>query len=312
MFSNLQRPHNLANSFMLFLLSFNALVSLGIGSLYWRFLHGSDTVIANFLHSPGFLVFNQVIAFLLPLAIFTLISRLNAYYIPVPIPKRPLGLANIVLIIIISLLIQPLMMFVSGLASLFLPNPVPSLLSEIVRLPLPLALTIIALVPAICEELVVRGFIQARYAQLPVFTMALVNGLFFGIIHMNLHQFTYAFLIGIIFAYMVYFTSSVFAAMLSHFVLNATQLTIVYFSPVQLYYVATPQQQEVLETLSQITPLVIFTLPLVGGLFYVFITYNRFKNPKPPQEEGESVNKPFDLAFFAVIGLFIIYMILIT
>jgi len=304
------KPHNIANSFMLFLLSFNALVSLGIGRLYWRHLHGSGGALALFLRSPGFLVLNQIIAFILPLIIFSLISRARGEYIA--LPKKPLGLVNIVIIILISILIQPFMMLFSGLASLFLPNPVPSLLAEIVRLPLPLALLVVALTPAICEELVFRGFIQSRYTQLPVFTMAMVNGLFFGIIHMNLHQFTYAFLIGVIFAYLVYFTGSIFAAILSHFVLNGTQLALAYFNPQTLYYVATPSRQELLETLAQVGQMVIFTLPLVGGLFYVFITYNRFKNPQPARQQSEIVKIPFDTAFFAVLGLFILYIIFIV
>ena len=309
---SIKSNHKSANTFMLFLLSYNSLLIFAIASLYWNFWHGTDSFAAGLINSHWFLPVGQLLGFLLPMAVFGSLLRgveEREGIAPTPIKKKPLGLINIVLIIAISLIIQPLVMLVSGLTSLFFPNPASALLSDLVALPIPLALAILALTPAICEELVFRGFIQARYEAQPMVYTALVNGLFFGIIHLNLHQFGYAFLMGIVFAYMVYFTQSIYSAILSHFVINASQFFLAYLNAAQLY--GSPERAELWEAIVELGRLSLFILPLIVLLFYLFVWHNRQKNPvsetaietaietaKPPH--------PFDISFWAVLLLYVL------
>jgi len=251
---------------------------------------------------------NQVLGLLLPMLIFSTLSKFAASNAAPPAPslprfkKEPLGLVNIVFVVVISLMLQPIMMLLSAVASLFLPNPVTGLISDMVFLPLPTALIIVALTPAICEELVFRGFIQSRYEKQPMAVTAIVNGLFFGIIHMNLHQFTYAFVMGIVFAYMVYITRSIFSAILAHFVVNATQYTLGYSAYQQLGPVTSPPDGDALLTaILEIGEVALITFPLVVGLFYVFIRYNTLRHPAEAAIEEEKPGHPFGLAFWAVL-----------
>jgi len=291
------RP-NPANVFMLFLLAFNVLLVFITSYVYWSFWHGTEQ--QTILESPLFLVGGQVVGFLLPVLIFSAASPER-----MRIPKAPVGLVNIVLVMALSLFLQPLMMLISGISSLFVQNPVPGMMSSLMVLPLPVALAVIALTPAVCEELAFRGFIQTHYeaqAQ-PIALTAVVNGLFFGIIHLNIHQFGYAFFMGIIFAYMVYYTQSVFAAMLSHFVLNASQFILAYFSP---YGVSDtpPDSAEIIAAIMQIGLIALFTAPVPVALAYAFIRHNRGKNPVAA--EVRTYAKPFDIAFWAVIVLYVL------
>jgi len=261
-----QSPPQVANLFMLFLFSYNVLLSAGIRFFYWEFWHGTD--IGLFVRSPWMMVLNQVLGLLLPFFIFTAISE------PVPIAKRPLGLFNILLIIVISLLLQPYMMLISGLTSLLIPNPVIYVLSDMALLPIPVALFVIAFTPAICEELVFRGFIQARYESYHIAASAIVNGLFFGIIHMNLHQFSYAFVMGVIFALMVHFTRSIFSAILSHFIVNAAQFGLAFANSEHL---GSPDQNQLMEAIIAVARIALFILPVLIIFVYIFITHNNRK-----------------------------------
>lgn len=176
------------------------------------------------INSLWFIIFYQVGIFLLPLAIWLAIFRekINSH-----LPHMRLGKMNIIYIIGLSLTIQPVMMLIGFITNVIAPNEVPVMLDEFGAVyPVLFIILVIGITPAICEEVVFRGYIQSTYKNKPFWTMALINGLFFGIMHRNLHQFSYAFAVGILFAYMVYATRSIRAAVISHFVINASQVSL--------------------------------------------------------------------------------------
>jgi len=177
--------------------------------------------------SLWFIVFFQISVFLVPLGIWLAFFRET---INMHLPHMRLGKTNIIYIIGLSFTLQPLMMLVAGLTSFFFPNQVSGMLSGFSeQYPLLMLILAIGVTPAICEEVVFRGYIQKMFSDKPFWVMAIVTALFFAIIHLNIHQFPYAFLMGIIFAYMVYATRSIRAAVISHFVLNASQVSLVWF-----------------------------------------------------------------------------------
>ena len=351
-----RQPYSTANLFMLFLLSYNVLLAVTISYLYWGMWHG--TSMGELIGSPWFLMVNQGIGLLLPLFIFralcgeyrqmllrfgsgiSCVQQANTmrplFIFRFAYSLKSFGLTNILLVIVLSLLLQPLMMLFSAVASLFLPNPVTGLISELAALPLPVALMIVALTPAICEELVFRGFIQSKYESQPIIIAAVVNGLFFGMIHMNLHQFAYAFAMGIVFAYMVYYTRSVFAGILAHFVVNATQYTLGYWTAAQISQPGSEDMAlyaaDVWQAIGGLGLISLFTLPATAGLFYIFVKHNRQRNPigivpinvtvtpaditdvDIPYIEAPVEAKsrhPFDMAFWAVVIIFGMLMVVL-
>jgi hypothetical protein len=179
------------------------------------------------VRSPGGMILLQLCALLLPLAIWLAFKKES---LRMHLPNSKLGRKNVIMIIGITFLLLPFMAIFSGLATLFFPNPVADLLGDVAAHPLWALLLAVAVTPAIVEETVFRGYIQSQYPGRAFWQVALINGLFFGIIHLNPQQFLYAFVMGVILAYMVYYTRSIRAAIISHFMINAVNIALFRFA----------------------------------------------------------------------------------
>lgn len=249
--------------------------------------------------SLWFQIFFMIMVLLVPLAIWLAIFREN---INLHLPHMRLGKKNILLLIGFSIFIQPAIMIVSGLTSFLFPNEISGFVMEAVQQPYWLLMLALAVTPAICEEVVFRGYIQSTYKNKPFWTMALINGLFFAAIHMNPHQFPYAFIMGIFFAYMVFATRSIRAAVISHFVLNASQVSLVWFAErlprwmerlgldtyelgaamaeadailYDFYKMDSSQNEMVLVALAIGGGIALFTTPFAVWLFREFVKHNK-------------------------------------
>jgi len=220
------RKGNEGSKFMLFLMIwsifalFAIVFALGIASVI---LDREIDEVLGILSSPWGLMFSQFIMFIVPLALWI---PLRGEKFKPNFPSKKLGGKNIIILVVISFLIQPLMMFISGISAQFFTNDVAALMYNFQRYPFVLQLIAIAVTPAICEELVFRGYIQEKYRNHTINKAALINGLFFAIIHLNLQQFAYAFAMGVIFAYAVHYTRSIWAGIIPHFIVNGTQVTL--------------------------------------------------------------------------------------
>ena len=88
----------------------------------------------------------------------------------------------------------------------------------------------IALTPAICEELVFRGFLQSslnlNFSPKLAF---ILTGILFGLFHFNPLNAIPLVIIGIYFSYLVYLTDSIVASMIAHLT-NNTVMMLIYFS----------------------------------------------------------------------------------
>ena len=89
---------------------------------------------------------------------------------------------------------------------------------------------VIALAPAICEEMLFRGLIyhsmKSRY-RTPV-AIGIVAALF-GIYHMSLVKFIPTGLLGLVLCYVVYKTGSIYTSMLMHCINNAFSVAVTYY-----------------------------------------------------------------------------------
>ena len=84
---------------------------------------------------------------------------------------------------------------------------------------------LVAVIPPLVEEFVFRGMFYGTYRKCGILKAALVSGVVFGIFHMNINQFAYAFVVGI--AYMVEATGSIWASVCAHFAVNTYSITVV-------------------------------------------------------------------------------------
>ncbi|MBQ9699969.1 MAG: CPBP family intramembrane metalloprotease [Lachnospiraceae bacterium] len=110
-------------------------------------------------------------------------------------------------------------------------------------------LIIIALIPAIVEEFIFRGVIFNSYKKRNPFGAVLLSAFLFGLVHMNVNQFSYAFVIGVIFALLTYATGSIIPSIIAHFVINGNSVVMSHL----LTYIQ-KGTQAVTETGSAMTP----------------------------------------------------------
>jgi len=271
---------------MLFRFFFNVILSV-IFSLVDRFiLHETEMNMLAIVTSPWFMIFGLVMTLLVPLAIWLAVfgEKINNN-----LPHMRLGKRNILLIIGISLMLNPVANVISGITSLFFPNEIAGIMQGVIEdYPLFLILLAVAITPAICEEVVFRGYIQSAYKNKSLLTMLLMNGFFFAIIHQSPQQFFYAFAMGIIFAYMVYATRSIRAGVIAHFIMNASSIMLAWIASHILNYMESLQlktepenipelseQAQILTAVAFWGVIAMFTSTAAVFLFREFITHNK-------------------------------------
>ena len=169
------------------------------------------------------IVVSQVLIFGIPCAIYLVIHRKNIREL---LPLRPLGLANFIMIVAMSLMIQPLFMLINALSQLLFPNVIADILVGLTAEGgFLFALAIVAVLPSVFEEVAFRGIAFAGYKNIKIGRAALINGLLFGMIHLNMNQFLYTFFLGVVFCFFMHYTKSLWAPILAHFVVNGVQVS---------------------------------------------------------------------------------------
>lgn len=81
-------------------------------------------------------------------------------------------------------------------------------------------LFILAITPAICEELMFRGLLLDKKSGLNMHALAILSGVMFALFHVGYDQLLYTFALGVIYAYVAIITKSIFSTMLLHFINN--------------------------------------------------------------------------------------------
>ncbi|MBN1059980.1 CPBP family intramembrane glutamic endopeptidase [Clostridium botulinum] len=181
--------------------------------LFYSILGISDIRLILFL--------NHMILFIIPAIIYVIIVKPN---IKQTFKLNKLYLKDFFLIIVLSFVSQPLVSLFSLITSFFFENDIGNFVSEISSTPFLIMLLLMAVMPAITEEITLRGIVQSGYDDKSDLKTCIVIGLLFGIFHLNGQQFLYAAVLGGILAYLVRVTNSIFASMTLHFMINGTSV----------------------------------------------------------------------------------------
>lgn len=80
--------------------------------------------------------------------------------------------------------------------------------------------------PAFCEEFTHRGMLVDGYSKLGYKKAILFSALLFGLTHLNIEQFFYAAIIGVLLAFITMITGNIIPAMIIHFMNNAINVFI--------------------------------------------------------------------------------------
>lgn len=168
------------------------------------------------------IVVQNIPALLLPILVYCGITRTKLNNI---IPHERLSLKNGLYVTFLTILVSPIILVVSSVTSIFFPPEVNTdIYMYIIKLPAILAVFALAVMPAIFEELIFRGIILNNYKATGILKSAVISGLFFGLFHTNFYQMGYAIVAGLFFSFLVVYTNSLYASILSHFLINGVQV----------------------------------------------------------------------------------------
>lgn len=157
------------------------------------------------------------ILFALPVILYLVLKRIRPKEW---IPFRKIGISTILMSLLTGILLLPLVTFINAFSMLFATNYVSESSAQLVDNPVWVNLLVIAVIPAVVEELIYRGIFYHAYREKGVIMGAVASAIVFGIMHRNLNQFFYAAVLGVIFCILVEITGSIYASMAAHFAIN--------------------------------------------------------------------------------------------
>ncbi|MGB3368297.1 MAG: type II CAAX endopeptidase family protein [Acidaminobacteraceae bacterium] len=167
----------------------------------------------------GSLVISQLVFLLIPATLFIKQKKLN---LKESFSLKKFNPINLPLILFLTILMQYPLAAVSQLSAYIFGDQLAFIFDDVVsRSSFSVLFLSLALLPAICEEIFFRGLIFNRYKnRVSMKTLIVMNSLLFAIFHLNIQQFSYAFLFGIVVSLVVYLTDSIYPAMIMHFFSN--------------------------------------------------------------------------------------------
>ncbi len=276
----------------------------------------------------GLLSFNLVLV--LPEIILLLPSLMYVIFLR-PQDVESYGLSKVsigtgLISVFMAFCLIPLVSLINMFSSFFVENSVDdTLLAVVTNNPMWLNLILIALVPAVVEEFIFRGLIFNGYKKRNPLMAMILSAFLFGLIHMNVNQFSYAFIIGIIFALLTYATGSIIPSTIAHFVINGNSVVMTHLTANMTAVEGTvtePVSPEVQLFAYVVVIGVLAVMAAVGGLVAFFLfryvcKTNRGiesvkmifrKDVRTSYDEGEG--KFFDGYLVLGIGLCLVYIIM--
>lgn len=162
----------------------------------------------------------------IPMVLYILIRRPSLRGLSV---QWRLPIAVIPLLILMAYCMMPLISVIN-LVSMMLAgeNAAASMLGTLQQLPLWVSLLCVAVLPGVVEEFIFRGLLYSEHRRRRTWGAILASGVLFGLMHMNLNQFCYAFVIGVLFCLVYEATGSLLAPMLMHMVYNGNSVILTY------------------------------------------------------------------------------------
>lgn len=176
----------------------------------------------------GQIWFSQII-FVLPTLVYLVVNRAS---LAQEIRLQKIRVSTVILLILFAYLITPLTALINAISLIFSTNEISDVIYEMSKTtPMYLAIVSVGLLPAILEETVYRGVLYNEYRKVNPRIAIVLSALLFGLLHQNLNQFSYAFVLGLIFALVIEATNSIVSTMILHFTLNTSSVVMTYLVP---------------------------------------------------------------------------------
>jgi len=176
-------------------------------------------------------ILHQFMFLAVPSVIYVIVRKKNVVR---TFRLNPISIRDMILLVAVAFIMQPAVYLLASIAQIVFGNQLEYLFSDLTNQHFWYLLITVAVAPAICEELVLRGVIMDAYRGQSLYTVIIMNGLLFGLFHMNINQFVYTFFMGTVLSLSVYYTNSIFAGMIIHFVNNFLSIYVMQY-PESLY-----------------------------------------------------------------------------
>ena len=163
------------------------------------------------------LIVSQLL-FWIPIVICLAVTKTNPLHL---IPFRKISVSTMLMVILFAILLIPVTAWINLVSMLFVENAVAGIDQQMTGNTLALNLLMMAVLPAVSEECMVRGVYFQLYKSGGILKAAVISGAVFGFMHLNFNQFSYAIVLGVILALLVEATGSIFSSMIAHFTFNA-------------------------------------------------------------------------------------------
>lgn len=219
------------------------------------------------------LIISQCIL-LIPALIYVLVMKIDIIKC---IPYRKIKLSDAVSSLLIGYCLVPLVLLINVISSVFATNYLNSSTTEISQYPFVIQLLLMAFLPTIAEEFVFRGLFYHSYRKNGILGAAILSGVIFGAIHLNINQFCYACVMGMVFALMVEITGSMFSSMLAHFAVNSYSIIMLKLVSMSGISVQTEQaSQQIMSQYSGVIILLQIAILAVTAIAFISIAYLLF------------------------------------
>lgn len=212
-------------------------------------------------------IISSIVLFGLPPILYCKVKRIS---VTDTLRIRKLDNRNIVYSILVGLLLSPILSTLVGIFGyLFMGGNAQGAADEVMQSGFLLTFIGVAIVPSICEELTFRGLLVYKFRNLKPLQIAILTSVTFGFVHLNIVQGVYTIVMGFCFFYLVYYTGSLLAPIIAHFVVNGVN-TIHLFISMKL---AKPEELvEIVQTTSMLTEIlyIIFAIVCSVVLYKLF------------------------------------------
>lgn len=237
--------------------------------LFSRIIYSNGIALPLWLN----LIISQCIL-LIPALIYVLVMKIDIIKC---IPYRKIKLSDAVSSLLIGYCLVPLVLLINVISSVFATNYLNSSTTEISQYPFIIQLLLMAFLPTIAEEFVFRGLFYHSYRKNGILGAAILSGVIFGAIHLNINQFCYACVMGMVFALMVEITGSMFSSMLAHFAVNSYSIIMLKLVSMSGISVQTEQaSQQMMSQYSGVIILLQIAILAVTAIAFISIAYLLF------------------------------------
>ncbi len=208
---DLQKTSNRVGFTLLMTIVAEFILGFGIGLL--RISINYNTVKGNFIYH-SFLAIITLLALFLPFIILTLITDPKSQNNPLPFKKN--SFSKILTAVVICMGFTYIAQIIASILQTVTTLSPPDIPHNSATINIIAEIFSVAIVPGIVEEIVFRGIILGMFRKFGDRFAIFISALLFGTLHMNLVQFVFAFILGLVFGYVVVKLNSLLPSMIAH------------------------------------------------------------------------------------------------